>query len=184
VIDILKAAYREIGQEFNVFPSRPITIILYNEKGFFDVTRAPGWAGGLFDGKIRLPIKGIEGQGTLLHRILFHEYTHALIHQMTPSCPLWLNEGLAEFFSGRQARKCGQIIPLRLLERNFPSQPQGIALAYMESYSAVSFLIEKFGLYRIKELLERMGEGKNITEAFSDVLYEDYDRFLNTWGKN
>ncbi len=30
--------------------------------------------------------------------VLFHEYTHLLMHQNTPEIPLWLDEGLAEFY--------------------------------------------------------------------------------------
>ncbi|MCP5108947.1 MAG: tetratricopeptide repeat protein, partial [bacterium] len=143
VLDILKEAFRTIGREINFYPRQSITVILYNEKGFFDVTRAPGWAGGLYDGKIRIPVKGVEGRERMLKRILFHEYTHALVHAITPRCPRWLNEGLAEYFSEDEellkiGEKLGQAIPLKYLERGFPSgDTRLVAAAYLISYTAV-----------------------------------------------
>jgi tetratricopeptide (TPR) repeat protein len=99
VIDILENAYRDIGHQMDTYPSTPVSVILYNEKNFFDVTRAPGWAGGLFDGKIRVPIRGIKPDEPLLKRVLYHEYTHALVHTITSKCPRWLHEGLSDYFS-------------------------------------------------------------------------------------
>ncbi len=190
VLDILQDARRTIGSEINFYPPNPITVILYNEKNFVDVTRAPGWAGGLYDGKIRLPIKGVEGQEALLKRILFHEYTHALVHAITPRCPVWINEGLAEYFSEDEelleiGKKFGQLIPLRLLERGFPSgNSRVVAAAYLVSYTAVTYLIQRHGLYRVKELLERLGKGESLNSAFRDIFYNTYDHFVKTWGRD
>jgi tetratricopeptide (TPR) repeat protein len=33
------------------------------------------------------------------YRVIFHEYTHFLVNNSTPRLPMWLNEGIAEFFS-------------------------------------------------------------------------------------
>ena len=188
---ILKDAYRIIGSRMNFYPDKPITVILYNEKGFFDVTRAPGWAGGLYDGKIRLPIQGgIDGQEEVLERVLHHEYVHALVHAITPNCPRWLNEGLAVYFTEDEAElrgygeKLGQAIPLKFLEDRFPSAPtRAVLAAYLESYTAVAYLIDKYGLFRIKELLETLGRSESLDSAFQTVFYTSYSRFVNNWGK-
>ena len=49
-------------------------------------------------------------------RTLFHEYTHALVYSVTPVCPRWIHEGLAEYCSGSRPPRIGQIIPLERLE--------------------------------------------------------------------
>lgn len=184
VSGILKEVYREVGREMNFYPDQPVTVILYNDRDFFDVTRSPGWAGGIYDGKIRLPIKDITGKERELRRIIFHEYSHALIRALTPFCPMWLNEGLAEYFSLEDpVERIGQLIPLKNLENRFPADPRTVAVAYRESYSAVVYLIDKYGLYRIKELLEALAREKDIRRAFDSVLYTSYDRFLETWGR-
>jgi hypothetical protein len=161
-----------------------LTVILYDEKAFFDITRVPAWVGGLYDGKIRIPIKGVEGQEALLKRVLFHEYTHALIRDITSSCPLWVHEGLAEYFSQENPARIGQVFPLDQLEKRFPSgNPLNVILAYRESFSAVSELISRFGLYRIRELLEALGRGESIGTAFESVFFITYEAFMNSWGR-
>ncbi len=185
IVDILKAAHREIGTKMDFYPSAPVSVILYNEKDFFDVTRSPGWAGGLYDGKIRLPIAGIEDADyNTLKRILFHEYAHALVHAITPQCPVWINEGLAMYFSGDIGGKIGQVIPLDKLEKGFPLEESAVVIAYLESYSAVSYLIERYRIYGVKELLKAFGRGEDIKAAFNTALMISYDRFIKTWGKD
>ena len=186
VIDILENAYREIGQQMDTYPSSPVTVILYNEKNFFDVTRAPGWAGGLFDGKIHIPIRGLNPNEPLLKHVLYHEYTHSLICSITSKCPRWLHEGLSDYFSleNVQIKTIGQIIPLKFLEAGFPSgNPKLVLLAYWESYSVVSYLVDKYNLYRIKGLLQDLGQGTDFNTAFSSAFSITYDRFVQTWGK-
>jgi tetratricopeptide (TPR) repeat protein len=189
VIEILEDAYREIGQQLDTFPSTPVSVILYNEKNFTDVTRAPGWAGGLFsgsDGKIRLPIKGMSVNEPRLKHILYHEYTHALIHSITPLCPRWLHEGMAEYFSldHGQINTIGQKIPLKLLDTALLARnPTVVRIAYQESYSVVSYLVDRYRLFSIKELLEKLGSGTDFYTAFSSVFSISFNQFSETWGR-
>ena len=39
------------------------------------------------------------GRRAYTYRVIFHEYTHLLVNQNIHRLPLWLNEGLAEFYS-------------------------------------------------------------------------------------
>jgi len=185
ISDYLKEAYKEIGKKLDYFPNKQFVVILYNEKDFFDVTRAPGWAGGLYDGRIRLPVKGISGPDERLRKVIYHEYTHALISEITRECPLWINEGLAEYFSERDhVDNLKTIIPLHRIEKRFPSgDPRLVALAYRSSHDAVEFLIDKYGIYSVKELLESFGDGMDINSAFESVLYVSYKDFQSKWRK-
>ena len=185
VSDYLKEAYKEIGKKLDYFPNKQFIVILYNERDFFDITRAPGWAGGLYDGKIRLPVKGIIGQNHILRKVIFHEYTHALISEITQNCPLWLNEGLAEYFSETErVENLTNVIPLNRIEKIFPSgNPRLVSLAYLTSHDAVEYLIDKFGIYSVKELLENFGEGMDINSAFESALYISYEDFQFKWRK-
>jgi hypothetical protein len=58
-----------------------------------------------------------------------------------------------------------------------------MTIAYMESYSAVSELVERYGLARFKEMLFALGEGKDLNGAFSSAFFITYDDFVSTWGK-
>jgi tetratricopeptide (TPR) repeat protein len=188
----LEEAYHDIGREMDAYPSSPVSVILYNEKNFSEVTRAPGWAGGLYDqldGKIRIPIKGMSVNEPRLKFVLYHEYTHALIHSITTFCPRWIHEGLANYLAfdsierGR-IRTIGQIIPLKYLDAAFfHRNVKIVGLAYLESYSVVSYLIDRYRMYRIKGLLEDLGKGTDFNTAFSSAFSISYDQFQKTWGK-
>lgn len=193
VMEILESAHHDIGQELGAYPSSPVSVILYNERNFSQVTRAPGWAGGLFDrldGKIRIPIKGVDVNDAMLKHVLYHEYTHALIHSITPRCPRWLHEGMANYLSidsydQARIKTIGQIIPLQYLDAAFlAGNTTLVAGAYLESYSIVHYLVNRYRIYRIKELLEDLGRGTDFNSAFKSAFAISYDRFAETWGKD
>ena len=114
------------------FPAEPITVVLYTQQQFRDVTRTPGWSGGLFDGRIRLPVRGGLADRREFERVLTHEYVHALVHSVAAGgVPAWLNEGLAAALETGGADRArtdiarGPVVPLRSLERSFASLPDG-----------------------------------------------------------
>lgn len=178
IISILEDAYGYIGKELDHFPPETVTVILYTGRTFRDVTLAPTWSEGLYDGKIRLPVKDLGERRSLLKKILFHEYTHAVVHSLSGNCPLWLNEGLAEYFSTSYPKKIGQVIPLSRLEASFSGlSGSSVGAAYWESFSAVSFLIDRYGLFKVKDLLVSLSKGSNIETAFRDSFGITYSEF-------
>jgi len=185
VLNHLDDAYRMVGSETGYFPDQTVEVILYTGKDFFDVTQAPQWSGGLFDGRIKMPVKGAEQNNTLLRTVLFHEYVHAVVWSITRRCPLWINEGLAEYFSRKHPRKVGQVIPLKYMERSFVglSGPY-VGLAYVQSWSAVSYMVDKYGLSRVMDMLRALGRNEDIEQAFYSAFGITYSEFVSTWGKN
>jgi hypothetical protein len=145
----------------------------------------PAWVRGAYDGKIRLPIKGIRDEDEpILRKLIYHEYVHAMGHSITPDCPLWVNEGLAEYFSEDSPGDIGQVIPLSELEKSFPMEGgRKTHAAYRESHAAVTDLIEEYGIYSMKEFLVYLSEGRGLPEAFSSAFFISYEEFLSGWGK-
>jgi tetratricopeptide (TPR) repeat protein len=184
VLRILEEAYSKIGSEMGYYPEEPITVILYRKQDFHDVTQKPQWAGGVYDGKIRLPVRRADTDERALRSVLFHEYTHALVHSLAANCPVWINEGLAEYFSHPPSNPIGQVISLRSLERSFSGVPDSqIETAYLESCSAVRYLINQYGLYKVKLFLDRLGAGASLDSAFEEAFYQSYGEFVSNWGR-
>ena len=99
----LEDQFQVLKSELHYTPPEQIAVILYTQESFFDVTRVPGWAGGLNDGRIRVPVQGLETVSDLLARILKHELTHSFVFQKTAGrCPTWLQEGVAQWMEGRR----------------------------------------------------------------------------------
>lgn len=192
VLRILEDAYGEVGRGLSYYPDHEIAVILYSNQQFQDVTDAPGWSGGIFDGKIRIPIGGIEHETPGLRRLLLHEYTHAVVRAISPRrVPTWLNEGLAQYFEGRdvdprqkemlrQFAQAGKVPALAELEGSFLglSGPQA-SYAYLLSLSAVRHMVDRYGMYRIKMVLEELASGADPSRAVSNALSlfpQDFER--------
>ena len=188
VITLLEEAYFKIGAELRHYPPQPVTAILYTDKQFQDVTHVPAWAGGAYDGKIRIPAKGLDADRETLRRILFHEYTHAVVHEWSRGrAPTWLQEGLAQTYEGGTREEVlanvrlrggrDKLFSLAQMEAPFIRLPEPEAkLAYLESLFAVEFLRETYGAYEISALIEKLAEGKTMDQAFREATYLSYDQ--------
>ncbi len=193
ILRILEDAYGEIGRALSYYPDHEIQVILYSQRQFREVTDAPGWSGGIYDGKIRIPIGGIDRETPGLRRLLYHEYTHAVVLAVTPRCPTWLNEGLAQYFEGRRidARQkealkriaqAGKLPSLSSLEDSFTELSGNQArFAYLFSLSAVMYLIDTIGLYRIEDILNELAAGADTGKAISKESLLTYEEFDDGW---
>jgi Flp pilus assembly protein TadD len=122
-------------------------------------------------------------------RIIYHEYLHEVLANNYPDLPLWLNEGLAEYYSTFEvvggAAKIGQPIPLHvvwLMRNALIPLPQLLALDtsardynegdrrgvfYAESWALVHFLLSKpERRQQTTELLRDLASGKRNGDAF------------------
>jgi tetratricopeptide (TPR) repeat protein len=199
ILDLLELAYRDVGQAFGIFPGEEITVILYNNEQFRDVTQTPGWTNGVYDGKIRLPSGGATPDRALLARILYHEYTHVIVHELSDNrAPTWLNEGLAVYFEGLSSgnlpgpqESAGRplprlpsetFMPLTALHGSFLEfSSDQAAIAYAESFSAAQYLINRYGLPRVKELLQQLSASRPFERTFETVFFLPYPEFQRRW---
>jgi tetratricopeptide (TPR) repeat protein len=98
-VEILEAAYWRVATALAIYPEDQITVVLYTQEQFRDITRSPQWAAAAYDGRIRIPVRGTAADSGELERVLVHEFTHALVQSVAPrGVPTWLHEGLAVAF--------------------------------------------------------------------------------------
>lgn len=181
VLDVLQQAYSDIGYEFNSYPNVQVPVILYTRRDYSELTRSPQWAGGHYDGKIRLAVGGFTSMTAFFRSLLYHEYSHVVVHYMTQNrCPVWLDEGLAEVQGRRhyarpltrlhRAVDQNALIPFERLAAPFVglSNPQ-VELAYQQSYSFVAYLIDTLGMHRMVDLLHELGQGTPLEAALDRV---------------
>lgn len=196
ILSALEDAYSSVGRDLSLFPAMRIPVILYTRKDFRTVTAGPDWSGGLYDGKIRLPVGGAEQLSDQLKGVLYHEYTHVVVQELTHgNCPTWLNEGLAEL-QGRKifnqplgelgrAAKQSQYIPFTRLEKGFTDlASREAALAYQQSYALVNFMVTSYGWPKVSEILASLGAGMKIGDAVKKSLGDfglDYDGMIAEW---
>lgn len=185
ILETLEDAYAELGADLAYYPDVRVPVLLYSKKDFADVTGSPDWAGGAYDGKIRLPLGGLSRMNDQLAAVLYHEYAHVLVHFLANRrAPIWLNEGLAELagrrrFSAPAVHLARAVHDNLLLNWDTLAQPfsrlpaEAVPLAYEQSGSLTGFMVESFGWHKIAELLEELGKGGEWQTVMADV-YRDY----------
>jgi hypothetical protein len=89
-------------------PRVPTTVVVFKDERSFSTFRPADASGRRRESVAGYFLSGPEANYLVvpMHRdrartfqYLFHEYTHFVVHQNMDNVPLWLNEGLAEFYS-------------------------------------------------------------------------------------
>jgi tetratricopeptide (TPR) repeat protein len=191
VLDVLESASNQVGAELGHFPEARVPVVIYKRDDYKDVTNSPDWSGGVYDGTIRLPFGALGEITPSLRAILFHEYAHVVVFDLTRgNCPVWLNEGIAEMFgrgqfSGTSATQKGPAIDVHRLEGSFTSLSSGEATrAYQQSYAMVSYLVKTYGWHRVKAILVNLGQGMTMPAAVASALQDyslSYDGLIKEW---
>jgi len=99
MVDALDREFSRISGELGCSAQERLVAIVQTRDAYRKTTDAAEWSAGQYDGRIRIPL--IEGQGmdAGMRRIFGHEATHACL-AMLGRWPAWLQEGLAQKFSG------------------------------------------------------------------------------------
>jgi tetratricopeptide (TPR) repeat protein len=140
------------------------------------------------------------------HEVIFHEYEHFVTRNNMPNAPVWLDEGLAEFFStfttsdddkkatlgGPIARHVftlreGSLLPLSTLlkvNRKSPHYNESgkAGIFYAESWALVHYLMLQNGGKRQSQLTKFIGglsEGIPLEENFRQSFQADYKTIEN-----
>ncbi|MGE5736568.1 MAG: peptidase MA family metallohydrolase, partial [Acidobacteriota bacterium] len=194
ILMTLESEYDDLVRELGASPRESIPVVLYTEQAYFDVTQAPAWSGALNDGKLRIPVSGLDSVTPDLARVLKHELAHSFINQLSHGrCPQWLHEGIAQAVEPRSLSGVGQRlaqlfqdgheIPFYALEGSFARFSSGeAALAYAESLAAVQYIQDTYGLSGVRQIVERIGEGSSTEQALRGTVHSDYARLQNEVG--
>jgi tetratricopeptide (TPR) repeat protein len=186
IVTALESDYDDLVRDLGNPPRDSILVTLYTEQAFFDVTHAPSWSGAINDGKLRIPISGLNSMTPELARVLKHELAHSFINYLSGGrCPPWLHEGIAQLLEpkslggdGRQLARLFKLqhnIPLNLLEGSFMrfSGVEAYA-AYAESLAAVSYINDSYGMGDIQRLLQLLSQGSSMEAALRATIHSDY----------
>jgi hypothetical protein len=115
-----------------------------------------------------------------------HELCHLLLHHYIKegALPKWLDEGVCQWVSNGMAeiimdRKvsflneavlAGRVFSLRELSERFPGDDRSLMLAYEQSQSIVNYISQKYGTEKLLLILNRLRDGKALSEAVTENL--------------
>ncbi len=192
ILQTLERARWELGRKLGgAYPPSPIQVIVYTDDDFQNATLLGKHVGGVYDGKIRLPIPGKQG-ATLsdaeLQRVLYHEYVHCILrHIARDNVPWWLNEGLAETLSRpftpemaaalRQAQTNKQLQSIGALEDSQLDKldPVRLERAYIQAHAAARWLWDRFGANVMVRFLGTLAAGTPAEDALTENYRRNYE---------
>lgn len=186
----LEAAYLDFGELFGFFPVEDgaprIRVVLYRRADFDKVTGIGSWAGGIFDGVVRVPVQDLMRELEWLKRVLRHELIHAFVRVAGgPHVPGWLNEGLAQWFeapfegdrahaikAARAALRGTQLFSLERLTGSLVGwkDTDEIRRAYAQSLAFISHLRRMYGERLLFEMVEGCLKGISPEDTFKARL--------------
>lgn len=158
-------------------PGRSSIVILANrrdwERFLAASGAAPEWAAAYVRGPVMFLQAPGTGQSQVAAHVLAHEMSHLVLNRFFPRPPpLWLNEGLAEWygsiawkaFQGRRALPHAELTGLRdplplamvLAVEGYPADPQTIGRFYRTSHHLVGFLMLQRDQQAFVRFLERI----------------------------
>lgn len=186
VLQAMEEAHGVVGADLQHFGQERLVVVLLPDDEFRELTGAHGWVAGLYDGRIRLPVKDAgQHEPEVLARAR-HEYVHSVLASLGSRAPSWLHEGLAQVFEGRSVAQAlrrvvtSDPVPFATLRDSFAATKSGdkARLQYDTALAFVQWLRdgERAGAFRatMRALFDDASLESAFTEAYGagpEALY-------------
>ena len=189
--EVLQAALKtatELEMALGERPQRALVIVLLPRESYLRTTGAQEWSGGLFDGRVRIPLERREHEADELRRTLKHEMVHWFVRTLAPGCPTWLNEGLAQQHEARSTqapplRKADIKKPLRDApkEWNLLQDRTEVELLYRHALGFTAWLLQQHGDGAVRTLFQSLREQHSFEASFARAFGMAQDEAERTW---
>jgi len=169
ILSTLDQEYSRISGVLGCPTDERIAAIVQSREAYLRSTGAAEWSGGQYDGRIHISWMDGTDVSPEMRRRLAHELVHACLTNLSTAAgtrlPAWLQEGLAQKFSGdtlpssardRLQAMAGahQIPKLEDLSQNWSRMgPQNARIAYNLALEAADTIFEDFSNYGIRNIV-------------------------------
>lgn len=185
ILGELEKVYMDLALAFGHSPVEQggprISVVLYRRASFGALTQLGDWAGGAFDGTVRIPVEEFALEEAGLKRILRHELVHAFNRAVGGSgVPGWLNEGLAQWLEeqrdeavlrARRDLAGRELFPLERLQGSLASwsNEAEIALAYSQSLLLCWHIARQYGERVLFQMVEGCKAERTPAQTFEQL---------------
>jgi tetratricopeptide (TPR) repeat protein len=213
VLELLERARSNLCAKYGFEVKRPTFVEIFpQQKDFavrtFGMPGNPGYLGVCFGTLVTANSPAANpGHPVNWHSVLWHEFCHVVTLQITRNkMPRWLSEGISVYEEVqanptwgqrmtpryREMVVGGELTPISKLSAAFlaPPTPMHLQFAYYESSLVVEFIVKRFGLEQLKNILTDLGSGKEINAAIAahtvgmDTLEKDFSAFVRERAQN
>ncbi|MFH1198884.1 MAG: peptidase MA family metallohydrolase [Candidatus Omnitrophota bacterium] len=170
---------------FWLWDNRANIYIYDNAADYQAVSGMPSWSAGASLPQSKAIYSYPNAQG-FLDTVLPHEMGHIIFREFVGinnyAIPLWLEEGVASYqmktkYSGasqslQEAIKSGTFMPLDQLSAvdiRTSSDEKKVRLFYNEAYSAVDYMIQRFGRDKFVTFCQNLRDNKDLNRAIASV---------------
>lgn len=191
VIALLERAHATLSAKYGLTLTQKTIVEIFDDQKDFAIRTfgLPGGAGylGVCFGRVITANSPAARPGSVSNweAILWHEFTHVITLTLTKNkMPRWLSEGISVFEERQQRGNWGEqmkpryramilndedFTPVSRLSNAFmrPKSPVHLGFAYYESSLVVEWLIERWGLEKMKALLADLARGIEINAALA-----------------
>jgi len=181
MLDALDEEYARIRHELGCVIGSKVTAIVVSHQTWQAMGHSP-WAGGMFDGRIQVPLVYERSRvGPQMRKVFAHEMVHACIARFG-DFPTWIHEGLAQHLSGdrltendrrqlRQAISSGKLPGLERIAGGWGGLNSTQAeLAYAYGLWAAEVWLDADGAESIRQLLRNPDRVPQLTERLNQTL--------------
>ncbi|MBD3290794.1 hypothetical protein GF337_18450 [candidate division KSB1 bacterium] len=196
ILSKLQEEYPRLKQAIGAELLAPINIYLSNSERVYKHivgNNLPEWSAGAALPAHRVMVLKSYNTNSDFRKTAIHELVHLLIDEAMNSVqiPRWLNEGLAVYFSGEKnfastsliskALMTQSIIDLSDIDYVLTFHESKAQLAYQESYLAVKYLIENYGVQSVREIIKKIAITNDPDKAFMSAIGMDMYNFEYEW---
>ncbi len=188
VLKLLGEAKGVLCEKYDVELRAPIAVEIFPEQKDFAIRTfgLPGGAGflGVCFGRV-ITANSPASQGdrpSNWQSVLWHEFCHVVTLEKTKNrMPRWLSEGISVYEERQRDPSWGEsmtpiyremllddeLTPVSDLSAAFlnPASPIHLQFAYYESSLVIEFLIDRYGIDALKQVLDDLGNGLTINDA-------------------
>ena len=189
-LDLLERARSNLCAKYGFEVKRPTIVEIFPEQKDFAVRTFgmpgnPGYLGVCFGNVVTANSPAAHPNHPVnWQAVLWHEFCHVVTLQLTQNkMPRWLSEGISVYEEIQANPAWGQrmtpryremvlgdeLTPISKLSGAFlaPESEEHLQFAYYESSLAVEFLVQRYGLEKLKAILRDLGQGMEINEAIA-----------------
>ena len=189
VLSLLGRAKQHLCKKYEVDLEGAVIVEIFPQQQDFAIRTfgLPGGAGFLgvcFGNVITVNSPASQGEHPAnWESVLWHEFCHVVTLRKTRNrMPRWLSEGISVYEERQENPAWGQemspqyrqlilsdaLTPVSQLSGAFlrPESPVHLQFAYYEASLVVEYLIEEFGLPALKQVLDDLGDGMPLADAF------------------
>ena len=207
--NLAEKCFDNVTNHIGLYPTKKITIyIAASKETFLKLQPSSSKIGDQVIGLaypnlhriLLLSPRAISSGHIQLKKIFIHELTHIVLgatyqNKSPVHIPKWFNEGLSMYEAKQwnwqyrmlMTRIClkGDIISFRELEHSFPVDSiHHINIAYAQSFSLISFILNKYGQDSLRDITRALIQGDKIDEALNKVIGLDLYGLEIVWKKH